>query len=325
MGALDVTVPGYVSTQSLAIDWIVGNGGLPQTRIIDVTSDEGCGKSTLGDHVLAEVQRIGGHAYLWDTENARDATYQEKIGLVRKRAVEIDAHTMEDGFEAMIAILRFHLEHDPQRPGVIVWDTPAGTPTRNEVDADAKAERFGPAKIIRSQLRQLNQILQQTRWILFIANQTYMGQQAHGLVKTAYGGGGIPYYASVRLQLSHPSKFWAKTAHKDLNLPPMGQTVWCKCIKNRVDMPYRSRQIAIHFGEGISNTFEIFSLMKLTGALVQSGSWYRFAEDTAPELVELGSFQGTHLYLDALIQERPELWAVLIDVYHRCNERLVSQ
>ena len=226
MGELDSTVPDYVSTQSLALDWIVGNGGLPLSRIVDVTSDEGCGKSTFGDHVMAELQRRGGHAYLWDTENARDARYQKKIGVARVRAGQIDAHTLEDGFETMIDLVAWHNANDPGRPGVIVWDTPAGTPTRAESDAEKKDEQFGPAKLIRSNLRKLNQHLQQGHWLLFVCNQTYMGRTASGLAcKVAYGGGGIPYYSSIRLTLSHPSKFWRGAADKEMGLPPIGQTV----------------------------------------------------------------------------------------------------
>jgi len=323
MGELDNTVPGYISTQSLALDWMIGNTGLPQSRIIDITADEGCGKSTIGDHVMAEVQRQDGHAYLWDTENARDNVYQETIGIARKRAGQIGAHTMEEGFETMIDLVSWHNEHDPKRPGVIVWDTPAGTPTQNEVDPKAKSERYGPAKIIRSYLRKLNQQLQQGCWMLFICNQTYSGQSQGGMsYKAAYGGGGIPYYASVRIQLSHPSKFWRTGRDKELGLPPLGQTIWAKCLKNRVAAPWKSKKICIHFGQGVNNTWEVFQTLVGSGVLESKSGWCSVDPDHYPELHALipKSFQasvdqGGHLVLEKLITETPELWPLLLTTY----------
>ena len=323
MDALDNTVPGFVSTQSLALDWVTGNGGLPQSRVIDITSDEGGGKSTIADHVMAEVQRLGGHAYLWDTENARDVHYQKKIGIKRSRAGQIVCHTMEDGFEFMIDLISWHNEHDPTRPGVIVWDTPAATPTRNEADPEKTNERFGPAKIIRGQLRTLNQQLQQGRWMLFVVNQTYMGTSPGGQsFKAAYGGGGIPYYSSCRLQISHPSKFWRTTAEKELGLPPVGQTAWVKCIKNRVSPPWRSKQICIHFGEGISNGFEIFHTLLGAGCITSKSGWCRFDPAFDEKLAEMlpGAFQasatqGGHIPFEQTVRQIPGMWERLIDVY----------
>lgn len=326
MDELDNTVPGYVSSQSLALDWIIGNDGFPMSRIFDVSSDEGGGKSTLLDHVGAEVQRRGGHVWLWDTENARDNRYQEKIGVVRKCAGQILSHTMEDGFALMIDLVNWHNENDPGRPGVILWDTPAGTPTRAEVDPEKKSERFGPAKIIRSQLRTLNQQLQQGMWMLGVSNQTYMGQMQSGQTyKAVYGGGGIPFYSSVRLQLSHVSKFWRTGSDAQLGLPPVGQTMWCKCIKNRVSAPWRSRKLCVHFGEGFNNTHEIFHTLLGAGAMSNASGWCRFDEDSVPYLTAVHSTafqasadQGGHMKLDELVREKPELWPLLIRAYHEC-------
>jgi recombination protein RecA len=319
MDELDNTVPGFVSTQSLALDYICGNGGVPQSRIVDATGDEGVGKSTFGDHLMAEVQRIGGHSYLWDTENARDVHYQKRIGIVRRKSGQITSPTMEDGFELMIQLIAWHNEHDQGRPGIIVWDTPAGTPTRAEANPDLKDEMMGPAKLIRSYLRKLNQELMRSRWILCVINQTYLGRSQSGQAfKAAYGGGGIPYYSSVRLSFSHPSKQWASASAKEMKLPPVGQLVWVNCVKNRVSMPHRSRQIYIEFGHGIDNTYEVFNELHGAGCIALSGSWYSFDADGWPELAERWpkSWQGGWHALAALCKEDHELWVALLKAYH---------
>ena len=318
MSELDNTVPGYVSTQSLALDWIIGNNGAPMSRIVDASGDEGVGKSTVGDHLMAQMQAIGGHAWLWDTENARDDRYQEKVGIVRKRAGQILSHTLEDGFEVMIDLLTWHLANDPDRPGIILWDTPAGTPTRAEADPEKKDERFGPAKLIRGNIRKLNQILQQTKWILCVINQTYMGQNMSGQTyKAVYGGGGIPFYSSVRLSLGYVSQFWRTSTDKEMKLPPIGQTVWVKCIKSRVSIPHRSKQICILFGEGIDNTWEIFNTLVGAGCIKQAGGWYGFDPDYNLELATKypDKWQGGFMALKEMIKVRPEMWGDLMRVY----------
>lgn len=318
MDEIDNTVPGYVSTQSLALDWIIGNQGAPQSRVVDASGDEGVGKSTFGDHLMAEVQRIGGHAWIWDTENARDDRYQKRIGIIRKQAGQILSHTLEDGFDIMLELLAWHIQHDSDRPGIILWDTPAGTPTRAEADPSKKDERFGPAKLIRSYLRKLNQLLLQTKWILCVINQTYLGQNYSGQTfKAVYGGGGIPFYSSVRLTFSHVSKFWRTTTDKELGLPPVGQTVWVNCVKNKVSPPHRSKQICIIYGEGIDNCWELWNVLSGAGVIKHSGGWFGFDSDGWPELYEKypKKFQGGFMMLRQMIAENPELWTDLLRVY----------
>jgi recombination protein RecA len=325
MDELDQTVPGYVSTGSLALDWIAGNnGGVPQSRVIDFSGDEGTGKSTAGDHLIAEFQRIGGHGVLWDVENARDHRYQKRVGVVRSRAAQLLSDTMEDGFEAMIELVSWANTHDPGRPGIIVWDTPAGTPTRAEADPDKTDERMGPAKIIRSHLRKLNQHLLAGRWVLCVINQTYMGTRPSGQAyKAVYGGGGIPFYSSVRYALSHPSPQWMGS-DKEKGFPPIGQTVWVKNTKNRVGMPFRSRQIYIEFGIGIDNTWSVFQLLLESGAIRDKGSWYAFDADYCPDVAAIHprSWQNKHWGLRDVITAHPEIWPRLIEMYLAAERQL---
>jgi recombination protein RecA len=333
MDELDNTVPGYISTGSLAIDWITGGRGVPQSRIVDASGDQGVGKSTFGDHLMAEVQRIGGHSWLWDTENARDDAYQQRLGVSRKKAGQIDCHTMEDGFEFMMELVTWHNANDPGRPGIIVWDTPAGTPTRAEVDPEQKAERFGPAKLIRGWVRKLNQQLQQGHWILVVINQTYMGTLPSGQTyKAVYGGGGIPFYSSVRLTFSHPSKVWRSTVEKEAGVPPVGQTVWIKCDKNRVGSPHRSRQAFIRYGAGYDNVWDVFNVLSGCGCLSHppKSSWYSFDADGWPELATKYpevKFQGQHFGLIEVLHKTgedgkllyPDLFADMLRAYQQID------
>jgi len=98
----------------------------------------------------------------------------------------------------------------------------------------------------------------------------------------------------------------------------VGQLVWVGCVKNRVSMPHRSRQIYIEFGQGISNSFEVFSELHGAGCIALSGTWYKFDGDGWPELAERWpkAWQGGWHALAALCGEDPELWKALLVAYH---------
>ena len=61
-----------LSTGSLAIDLMLGVGGLPRGRIIEIYGPESSGKTTFCLSVIAEAQRQGGLAAFIDVEHALD-------------------------------------------------------------------------------------------------------------------------------------------------------------------------------------------------------------------------------------------------------------
>jgi recombination protein RecA len=309
MDEIDSTIPGYISTQSLAIDALVGNGGLPQSRLIEIFGPEGAGKSTIADHVFAEVQRHNGQTYLWDTENARETKYIDRIGIVRKLASQIEATTLEEGFEVMADTISWHAEHYPDVPGVIVWDTVASTATANELDPDKKDEAFGPAKIIRGNLRKLVLALKRSRWMLIAVNQEYEQTKNYLTIRKTYGGGGIPYHSSIRLSVWPGTKLYG-AGGKDSGLPPIGQVVSIRSVKNKVASPWRRMEAAIVYGEGIDNTWTIFDTLKGAGLITSGGGWYSL--DLPGKFPK---WQTGFLGLKECCRQDPDLWGVLLEAY----------
>ena len=51
-----------VSSGSLSLDLALGIGGIPRGRITEIFGPESSGKTTLGQHVIAETQKRGGIA-----------------------------------------------------------------------------------------------------------------------------------------------------------------------------------------------------------------------------------------------------------------------
>ena len=70
-----------VPTGSISLDIALGPGGMPRGRVIEVYGPESSGKTTLAQHVIAEVQKLGGLAAFIDAEHALDPEYAKKIGI----------------------------------------------------------------------------------------------------------------------------------------------------------------------------------------------------------------------------------------------------
>ena len=70
-----------ISTGCLSLDVAFGIGGVPRGRIIEIYGPESSGKTTLAQHIVAEVQKTGGIAAFVDAEHALDPDYASKIGV----------------------------------------------------------------------------------------------------------------------------------------------------------------------------------------------------------------------------------------------------
>src|SRR3989338_475254 len=70
-----------IPTGCLSLDIALGINGVPRGRIIEIFGPEASGKTTLAQHIIAEVQKLGGLAAFIDAEHALDPEYAKKIGV----------------------------------------------------------------------------------------------------------------------------------------------------------------------------------------------------------------------------------------------------
>jgi recombination protein RecA len=70
-----------IPTGSLSLDLALGIGGIPRGRITEIFGPESSGKTTLCQHIVAEVQKRGGTAAYIDMEHALDPAYAAKCGV----------------------------------------------------------------------------------------------------------------------------------------------------------------------------------------------------------------------------------------------------
>ena len=70
-----------IPTGSVGLDTILGVGGYPRGRVVEIYGPESSGKTTLSIHAIAEVQKQGGIAAFIDAEHAFDASYAGNLGV----------------------------------------------------------------------------------------------------------------------------------------------------------------------------------------------------------------------------------------------------
>src|SRR3989338_7094112 len=95
-----------VSTGSVSLDIALGVKGVPRGRIIEIFGPEASGKTTLAQHVVAEVQRLGGTAAFIDAEHALDPDYAKKIGVNVKELLISQPDTGEQALDIVETLVR---------------------------------------------------------------------------------------------------------------------------------------------------------------------------------------------------------------------------
>ena len=77
---IDHSVP-VISTGSILVDDIIGIGGYPKGRIIEIYGPESSGKTTMALLAIASAQKEGGLCAFIDAEHAIDINHAERMGV----------------------------------------------------------------------------------------------------------------------------------------------------------------------------------------------------------------------------------------------------
>src|SRR4030042_1459722 len=126
-----------IPTGSLALDLALGVGGIPKGRITEIFGPEGSGKTTLGQHIIAEVQKQGGTAAYIDAEHALDPAYAGNCGVNVNDLLISQPDTGEQALEITEALVR------SAAVDVIVIDSVAALVPRSEIEGDMGAPQMG--------------------------------------------------------------------------------------------------------------------------------------------------------------------------------------
>lgn len=256
-----------VPTGCLSLDMALGIGGVPRGRIIEIYGPESSGKTTLAQHIVAEVQKIGGIAAFVDAEHALDPEYAAKIGVNVKEMLISQPDTGEQALEIVETLVRSNAVD------VIVIDSVAALVPQKEIEGDMGDAQMGAqARLMSQALRKLTGIIAKSKTVVIFINQIRMKIGVFfGNPETTTGGNALKFYCSVRMEVRRSAQI--KQAEKII-----GNRVKCKIVKNKVAAPFKSCEFDIMYNEGISISGDLLDLGTTYGVISKSGNSYSFED-----------------------------------------------
>lgn len=255
-------------TGCTSIDVILGIGGLPRGRIIEIFGGESSGKTTLALHCIAEAQKANGVAAFIDAEHALDPEYAKRIGVDTKNLLISQPDSGEEALQIVETLV------NSGKLDIIVVDSVAALTPKNEIAGEMGEMPVGlQARLMSHALRKLSGIIAKTKTIVIFLNQTRMKIGImFGSPETTTGGMALKFYASVRINL----KKIAQIKHGD-NI--IGSRVKANIVKNKVAPPFRTAEFDIYFNEGISRAGDIMNVALKNDIIVKKGNTFFYGEE----------------------------------------------
>lgn len=250
----------YIPTGLATLDHrVLGIGGLPVGRVVEVAGPPGSAKTTLGWQAVAAVQREGGVAVWGDAEKAASRNRCEVMGGRWEDLLLFQPDTIDEGLDQ----IRMTLELlDPGRgPNLIVYDSIPALPTVQEVKK-GKPMIGDLARVLTTKLRRVGRLLIEKRTCLLAINQVRanIGFKKSGL--RTPGGNYFEHSASVRLMLWPKSKVL-------LDGRVAGREIVCTAQKNRFTGPYQEVMLRLIFAKGWDDRWSTVELAKDEGLVAQ--------------------------------------------------------
>ena len=260
--AVDVAV---IPTGSLTLDMALGIGGYPKGRIIEIYGPESSGKTTLTLHAIAEVQKQGGTAAFIDAEHAIDPVYAKNLGFNIDELILSQPDSGEQGLEIAETLVR------SGAIDLVVVDSVAALVPQVELDGEMADQQMGlQARLMSKALRKLSGVMNKTDCTIIFINQL---REKIGVMfgnpETTTGGRALKFYSSVRVEIRRSEVIKNGTEI-------VGNKVNIKVVKNKVAPPFKSTQVDIIYGKGISRDGEVLDLAVDKDIVDKSGAWYAY-------------------------------------------------
>ena len=286
------TADEWIDTGSYALNAIISGSmykGIPAGRIVGFSGPSMAGKTLIMNKIMANAQKKGYIAVIWDSEVAVDKKSAEAVGMDSSKTKYYPVETIEDCRNQICTFLDNVIKMDnPEYKFIIAIDSLGNLASAKEIrDASAgkDASDVGQrAKAIKSMMRTLTYKAAKARVPILFSNHVYDSMEMFPtLVKTQSGGKGPIYLASVLVQLStknekvsdNPNEESIAIAH---NIS--GVTLGALTIKNRFVPNYLKTELYLNFKSGLDKHAGLFEIAEAFQVIEKPGRTVMFGGES---------------------------------------------
>ncbi|MCP4604107.1 MAG: recombinase RecA [Proteobacteria bacterium] len=254
-----------IPSGAIGLDIVLGVGGYPRGRVVEIYGPESSGKTTLTLHAIAEAQKQGGVCAFIDAEHALDISYARKLGVRTSELLISQPDCGEQALEITDMLVR------SGAVDLVVIDSVAALTPRAELEGEMGDSHMGlQARLMSQALRKLTGNLSKSRTCIMFINQIRMKIGVmFGNPETTTGGNALKFYASQRLDIRRIGAI--KQGDK-----VVGNRTRVKVVKNKLAPPFREVEFDIMYGDGISREGSLIDLGVDENIVDKSGAWYSF-------------------------------------------------
>ena len=289
---LGIAMP-HTPTNITSLDeGVIGIGGLPKGRIIEVYGPETSGKTTLALEFISEEQKLGNLAAFVDAEHALDPNYAQRLGVDVKNLQISQPDSGEQALETVQALV------ESRAVSIVVIDSVAALVPQAELDGEMGDSHMGlQARLMSQAMRKLRGIAAINGVTLVFINQL---RERVGVIfgnpEVTTGGKALKFYASLRLDIR---RIGGEPGQVKRLGEVVGHRMKIKAVKNKGAAPFNETIVDLVYGEGIDRFADLVAYSKEIG-VIEGTSWLSFEGERLA--------QGVDNTVE-MLRDKPEVFA----------------
>lgn len=278
----------WIDTGSKALNTIISGSmykGVPVGRIVGFAGPSGAGKTLIMNKIMANAQKKGYIAVIWDSEVAVDKQSAVNVGMDLKKTKYYPVETVEECRNQISTFLDKVIEaNDPSLKFIVSIDSLGNLASSKEIEDARKGKDAADvgqrAKAVKSMMRAITYKAAKAKVPILFSNHIYEGMEMFpSLIKNQAGGKGPIYLASILVQLGlksekiseNPGESSIAIAHN-----VSGITMSALTVKNRIVPPFLRTELYLNFKSGLDENAGLFDIALAFGVITQTGKTYSF-------------------------------------------------